>query len=145
VIALLLLATACLGQVPTGTDPSCSWTSDVPGNADSTCRQVYATLQSIARAEQRGDTATIHRLVPVHAVAARIITYGARLRARSVRDLHVRASLTLDALEKPFVGASFDLLGKTRDGRLTAQEVVSLRLQHGQAFVVRDVPFEDDW
>lgn len=140
-IALLSLAAGCIVPgVPTQQQPSCSWSSQPPDNADQLCRQIFRTLSLVARAEVRHDDSTVRRLVTQPAAAARIIAYGAQLSRQKVRSFHVVPSMTLLDTGGGRVGAAFFLQGQTSQGRLRAQETVYLRQRHGTQVIIADQP-----
>ncbi len=142
--ALSLLLSSCgLAGYPTQAHPSCSWANQPPRDADTLCDTAFHTLQTIVTAQVRGDTQTIRRLVMSQATAARIVSYGSTLRAERVRGLHVRPSLTLDVLAPGSLGASFYLIGRTQNGKLSTGETVYLQVRHGLAVVTHDVPGQE--
>lgn len=141
---LALLVTSCsLVDYPTQSNPSCSWVTTPPSDADTLCRAVYRTVDAVARAEVRGDAHTVRRLVTSGEAAARILAYGGTLRAARVRGFHVVPSMTLDGSEPGTVRASLFILGRPPSGRLRATETLYLRVHHGAALIVRDVPGQE--
>jgi hypothetical protein len=143
-VALLLCVCGCsLQGVPTQQHPSCSWANQPPDNSDALCTQVFRTLKTIVQAEVRGDNRTIRRLVQDSSTRKRIIAYGAALRAETILDLHVRPSLTLDALKPGSLAASLYLIGITKRAKHTPEETVYFQLRHGSAIVTHDVPGEE--
>jgi hypothetical protein len=128
---------------PSQTRPTCSWTSQPPSNADALCNAVFHTLRSLADAEERGDDATVRRLVTNPAVAHRIIAYGRTLRAAGVQNLHIVPSFTLGRVPGGYLGAGFFILGKTRHGTSEGKENVYLHFRGETAIVVRDQPAQE--
>jgi hypothetical protein len=143
-VALLLCVCGCsLQGVPTQQHPSCSWANQPPDNSDALCTRVFRTLRTIVQAEVQGDNRTIRRLVQDSGTGTRIIAYGAALRAEKILDLHVRPSLTLDALKPGSLAASLYLIGTTKRAKHTPEETVYFRLRYGVALVTHDVPGEE--
>jgi len=146
VVALSLLSAGCglINGIPSQTHPSCSWTTQVPSNADSVCNTVFATLRALTEAEFRGDQRTIHRLVPKAAVAARIVDFGRRKRREGLRSLRPTPSLTLGASAHGTLGVGAQVVGQTRGGSFRVPETVYVRVRDGTAYVVDDQP-EQEW
>jgi hypothetical protein len=144
---ICLLSTAgCVytgAGAPTQQHPSCSWNADVPTNADQTCAITFRTLSAVAAAEVRGDNDTIRRIVPAPAVAGRIIAYGASIRARHVKFMHVVPNVTLQTFPGNVVIADLNLIGRTKEGLISRSESVYLQFRHGQARILKDQPGEE--
>jgi len=104
---------------------------------------VFQTLKTIVQAEARGDNRSIGSLVQDSGTRKRIIAYGAALRAETILNLHVRPSLTLDALKPGSLAASLYLIGITKHAKQTPEETVYFQLRHGMAIVTHDVPGEE--
>lgn len=143
VACLPFVASAC-GNLPSQSNPTCSWTSQPPGNADTICRESFHTLTQIARAEVRGDNKTVHALVSNRSVAARIIDFGKRERARGLKELHVVPSLTLGSLQTSNqTGVGFHLGGKRVHGNFEGSETVYVLIRRGKAVIVLDQPGQE--
>lgn len=143
-LVLSLLLSGCLGtSLPTQQNPNCSWDSTVPANSGTICVAVYRTLNGVARAEETGDRAAIHRLVANARVRGRITKHSRALRTQSVSDLHVVPSFTLDQLHAHIFGAGFYLNGQVRGGRVNSPMTVELRVVRAQAVIVNDQPGQE--
>lgn len=115
----------------------------MPARSDFLCATVFRTLSGLARANLRGDDATVRRLVSDPRVAGRIVAYGRKIRRAHATDLHVVPSITMDKLPSGELGAGFYLLGSARTGRINAPQTLYLRLRRRTAFVVRDQPGQE--
>lgn len=139
-----IVLSGCVGtSIPTQRDPSCSWDSTVPANAASICTAVYDTLNSVARAEERGNTSLTAHLVSNVSTRSRILAHGRSLRAQKVQGLHVVPSITLDQISPHVVGAGFYLNGNVAGGRVNAPLTVELRVHAGQAVIINDQPGQE--
>lgn len=139
--ALVFLVAGCLGiDLPSQTNPVCSWNSQPPSNADQLCRMSYQTVDAVARAEARGDDATIRRLVARDDVALRIIKYGAQVRAKHLSGFHAVPSITLAVIRPGLVGARFYLVGKSSAITVDNPVAVYLRIRQDRALIAYDFP-----
>jgi hypothetical protein len=137
------LISAC-GAYPSQTNPTCSWTSQPPGNADAICKETFMTLTMVVKAEERGDSRAVRDLVTNPLVAARIIDFGSTQRAKGLRELHVVPSLTLGSLPGPNqTGVGFQLGGHGKNGNFEGSETVYVRIKAGRAVIVADQPNQE--
>jgi hypothetical protein len=138
-----VLIAAC-GGYPSQSNPTCSWTSQPPGNADAICKETFRTLTKVAQAEAKGDFKTIHTLVSNPSVAARIIDFGNSERAQGLKELHVVPSLTLGSLQtSDRTGVGFHLGGRRVHGSFEGTETVYMQIRGGRAVIVLDQPNEE--
>jgi hypothetical protein len=137
-LALFLTGCALEQHLPSQGNPTCSWGSEVPANAQKLCGITFTTLSLVARAELRGDTRTIRRVVTNRDVAGRILAHTSDLHRVGVRTLHVVPSLTLSTTAQGYVGAGFYLLGTSKQGRIKSPQTVYLRVARGSATIVGD-------
>jgi hypothetical protein len=138
-LALLPLLTGCFSEdLPTQSNPTCSWSSSPPANSDALCRSAFTTIRGLAEASKRGDNAAIHRLVADQQAAGRIIRYSRQIRQDKVLWLHAVPSFTLRQTPDGYLGAGFYLLGKTERDRIKAPQTLVLRVRAGKAVVVAD-------
>jgi hypothetical protein len=144
VAALFYLDLQSGAGVPSRARPSCSWMSTPPGTASTVCASIYATLQSIARAEKSGDNLTIRRLVASRVASAKIIAHGSRLRQQHVRDLHVAPSYTIGLMPDGSYEAVISLVGLTSGGKITAPQQLVLRRERGALVITGDRP-DEEW
>jgi hypothetical protein len=139
-----LVGCGLINGLPSQSNPTCSWTSQVPRDQVSVCRSVYRTLQALTRAELRGDDHAIRRLVTNPVVANRIIAFGRQQRAAGLHDIHPSPSLTLGASVDNTLGVGAQIVGHTSSGKFSVPETIYTRLKGGTAYVVNDQP-EEEW
>lgn len=143
-LALTLGGCGLVSGLPSQSNPTCSWTSQPPANADAVCRTVFRTMQALTKAEQHGDDAVIRRLVPEPVVAGRIIAFGRAQRRHGLRFLRPSPSMTLGASSKHTLGVGVEVVGQSAAGKIAVPESVFVRLRGGTAYVVGDQP-EQEW
>ncbi len=138
-----MTVTGCaLASLPSQENPTCSWSSSPPANADALCATAFDTLTKVVHAVQKGDKATIRTIVTNPTVAARILTYSRSQRALHARSLHVVPSFTLD-IAGGLLGAGFYVLGKNDSGNVNSPETLYLRVHGQMARIVEDQPNQD--
>jgi hypothetical protein len=144
VLALIIvLAGGCGSDLPTASNPSCSWASDPPSNAASVCTKTFATLSAVTAATVRADTGTVRRLVPNQAVAGRIIAYGRKLRSEgNATSVHPVPSLVLNVTSLG-IGALVYLSGLAGSTKVKDEETVYLDTTHSQAVITGDTQGQD--
>ncbi len=143
-LALSLAGCGLFSGLPSQSNPTCSWTSEPPRNADAVCRTVFRTMQALTRAEAHGDDAAVRRLVPAPAVAGRIIAFGRDQRRHGLRFLRPSPSMTLGASANHTLGVGLRVVGQSGAGKISVPESVFVRLRGGTAYVVDDQP-EQEW
>jgi len=137
--ALVPLLTACsLVSLPSQSKPICSWSSNVPPDADAICRGTFGTISSVLTAAVRGDAVTVRRLVVSGVAARKIFAYGAYVRAAGSKDIHAVAAPTLDARPDGSVFVVFYIVGHTRTGKLSDAEAITLAQRSGRWVVTAD-------
>ena len=143
-LALLVTSvTGCsLASLPSQHNPTCSWSSSPPANADALCTTSFDTLTKIVQAVQKGDNQAIKTIVTNPSVAARIMAYSRTQRVAHARRLHVVPSFTLET-SGDLLGAGFYVLGKNDSGNVNSPETLYLKVKGRSATVVEDQPNQD--
>jgi hypothetical protein len=143
-LVLVITLSGCLSEpVPTQTDPSCSWTTTPPTNADKLCSRIFPVLSAVTRAIRTGDDGTV-RHYAARPVANRIIAYGRELHPLGITNLHVVPSYTMSVQGSGELGAGFYVLGQTHHGRIKDQETVYLRVTPSTIRITHDQP-QQNW
>lgn len=143
-LLVLALGGCSLAALPSQSNPTCSWESRVPDNADAVCTRTVSALQKMTAAVARGDARTIRRLVVDPVTAGKMILYSQRIRAAGARGLHVVPSIALDQEAHGRIGAGFYVLGTTRRRRIKSQETLYFNWVRGR-YVVTASDLEKDW
>jgi hypothetical protein len=133
-----------LASLPSQQHPTCSWESDVPGNANAICTRTFGVLSSLAVAVAAGDIAAIRRHVVDPTTVARMTLYSQKVRAEHGTGLHVVPDLGLDAEAHGQIGAGFYVLGKTATTKLNSPETLYFNWVKGRWVVVRS-DLDKDW
>ncbi len=146
-IVLILVPTALCGctalSVPSQSNPSCSWTSQLPTNADAVCLSTFHTLRSVLQAAIRGDETALRRLVPDAVIRHRIAMFGASVRHKGDISVHITPSFTLSTLRSGQLGAEFNIVGHTHHGDVKAPQTVYLARRGGITVIIQDQPMQE--
>lgn len=146
-IVLILAPTALCGcvsfGVPSQSDPSCSWTSQLPSNADAVCVSTFHTLRAVLNAAIRGDETTLRRFVPDAVIRHRIVAFGASVRHRGDISVHITPSFTLSRMPRGILGAEFNIVGHTHHGDVKAPQTVYLARRGGSTIIIQDQPMQE--
>jgi hypothetical protein len=143
VMAPMLLSGCMSVSIPSQSDPSCSWSSQPPGNADSLCVSTFHTLRSVLNAAIQGDGATLRRFVPNPTIRHRIADFGTTVRHKGNISVHVTPSFTLGITPNGDLGAEFNIVGSTHHGDVKAPQTVYLAARGGSAVIVHDQPMQE--
>lgn len=139
-----MLLSGCLSNsIPSQSNPSCSWSSQPPGNADALCVSTFHTLRSVLNAAIQGDGTTLRRFVPDPKIRHRIAVFGATVRHKGNISVHVTPSFTLGATRNGDLGAEFNIAGSTHDGNVKAPQTVYLATRGGRTVIVHDQPLQE--
>ena len=146
-IALILAPTLLCGcvslSVPSQSNPSCSWTSQLPSNADAVCLSTFHTLRAVLDAAIRGDETTLRRLVPDAVIRHRIAAFGASVRHKGNISVHITPSFTLEKIRSDQLGAEFNVVGHTHHGDVKAPQTVYLAARNGTTVIIQDQPMQE--
>jgi hypothetical protein len=143
-LASSVLGGCRLASLPSQQNPTCSWESDLPSNADAVCTRTVHVLQSLATAVAHGDIATIRRYVVDRSTVARMTVYSQTVRAEHAYGIHVVPSIGLDREANGRIGAGFYVLGKTATQKLNSQETLYFNWVDGR-WVVVNSDLDKNW
>lgn len=130
-------------SVPTQNNPSCSWTSQLPTNADAVCVSTFHTLRTVLDAAIRGDERTLRHLIPDGVIRRRIAVFGASVRHKGNISVHITPSFTLSTIGGGRLGAEFNIVGHTHHGDVKAPQTVYLGSRGGTTIIIEDQPMQE--
>lgn len=131
---------ACGPTLPSAANPTCSWNSTPPANAESLCRVSFSTVSAVTSAVAAHDAHRLRALVHNRAVVNRLLFYSTWIREHGAQGLHVVPTLTLDSSFGDRLGVYFFLRGLVHGGKLQDDAVLFLRVSGSHAIVVGDQP-----
>lgn len=144
-LCTLALAGGCsITGLPSQSNPTCSWESDLPKNPDAVCKRTVRALETVTAAVAQDEEATIHGLVIDPVTARKMISFSHKVRAEGVKHLHVVPSVALDILPNQRIGAGCYVLGTLPHSRLNSQETLYFGWVGGR-YVVTASDLDKDW
>jgi hypothetical protein len=92
----------------------------------------------------RGDDATLRRLIANARVRGNIARFGTSVQDKGNISVHITPSFTLSISNAGYLGAEFNIAGKTHHGNVQAPQTVYFTRRAGQQVLVQDQP-DEEW